>query len=122
MARHLHRADEARSKSQIIPVPPYKYDIEQAIVGSWTIPKGHKGGMTSIPIAFQDATLLSALAHPDHLLFVGSRGFAHLPPSSILKSNGYNSQLLRGSLLREANADPAVHNGCTVQIYKVELV
>ena len=42
-----------------------------------------------IPIAFQDATLLSALAHPDHLLLVGSRGFTLLPPSSILKYNGY---------------------------------
>nr|WP_152558750.1 hypothetical protein [Endozoicomonas numazuensis] len=26
-----------------------------------------------IPIAFQDATLLPAFAHPDHLLLVGSR-------------------------------------------------
>ena len=43
----------------------------------------------NIPIAFQDATLLSAFAHPDHLLLVGSRGFALLSPGSILKYNGY---------------------------------
>ncbi|KEQ18551.1 hypothetical protein GZ78_13895 [Endozoicomonas numazuensis] len=43
----------------------------------------------SIPIAFQDATLLPAFAHPDHLLLVGSQGFAHLSPGSILKSNRY---------------------------------
>ncbi|KEQ17471.1 hypothetical protein GZ78_17010 [Endozoicomonas numazuensis] len=42
-----------------------------------------------IPIAFQDATLLPAFAHPDHLLLVGSQGFAHLSPSSILNSLGY---------------------------------
>ena len=48
-----------------------------------------------IPIAFQDATLLSAFAHPDHLLFVGSRGFALLSPSSILKSNGYIQKVLQ---------------------------
>ncbi|WP_067583384.1 type II secretion system minor pseudopilin GspK [Endozoicomonas ascidiicola] len=48
--------------------------------------------LPDIPIAFQDAALLSAFAHPDHLLFVGSRGFAHLSPSSILKSNGYRKR------------------------------
>ncbi|MDP0562054.1 MAG: hypothetical protein QS721_06885 [Candidatus Endonucleobacter sp. (ex Gigantidas childressi)] len=41
------------------------------------------------PVAFQSATLLAALAHPDHLLLVGSWGFAYLPPSSNLKSFGY---------------------------------
>ncbi|MDP0562958.1 MAG: hypothetical protein QS721_11800 [Candidatus Endonucleobacter sp. (ex Gigantidas childressi)] len=43
----------------------------------------------SIPVAFQSATLLAALAHPDHLLLVGSWGFSYLPPSSNLKSFGY---------------------------------
>ncbi|MDP0561399.1 MAG: hypothetical protein QS721_03305 [Candidatus Endonucleobacter sp. (ex Gigantidas childressi)] len=42
-----------------------------------------------IPVAFQSATLLAALAHPDHLLLVGSWGFAYLPPNSNLKSFGY---------------------------------
>ncbi|MDP0563599.1 MAG: hypothetical protein QS721_15265 [Candidatus Endonucleobacter sp. (ex Gigantidas childressi)] len=32
--------------------------------------------------------MLAALAHPDHLLFVGSRGFAYLLPSSNLKCLG----------------------------------
>ncbi|KEQ19218.1 hypothetical protein GZ78_04285 [Endozoicomonas numazuensis] len=45
--------------------------------------------LINIPIAFQDATLLPAFAHPDHLLLVGSQGFAH----SILKSNGYKDLL-----------------------------
>ena len=44
----------------------------------------------NIPIAFQDDALLSALAHPNHLLLVGSRGFTRLTPSLISKSNGYN--------------------------------
>ncbi|OED45876.1 hypothetical protein ACH42_04420 [Endozoicomonas sp. (ex Bugula neritina AB1)] len=43
-----------------------------------------------IPIAFEDVGVLAALAHPDHLLFVGSRGFARLPPTHISKSNGYS--------------------------------
>ena len=47
--------------------------------------------VSNIPIAFQDATLLSAFAHPDHLLLVGSQGFTLLSPSSILKYNGYRS-------------------------------
>ncbi|MDP0561870.1 MAG: hypothetical protein QS721_05885 [Candidatus Endonucleobacter sp. (ex Gigantidas childressi)] len=38
-----------------------------------------------IPVAFQVATLLAAFAHHDHLLLVGSRGFAHLPPNSNFK-------------------------------------
>ncbi|MDP0561256.1 MAG: helix-turn-helix domain-containing protein [Candidatus Endonucleobacter sp. (ex Gigantidas childressi)] len=42
-----------------------------------------------IPVAFQVATLLAAFAHPDHLLLVGSRGFAYLLPSSNLKSFWY---------------------------------
>ncbi|MDP0561799.1 MAG: hypothetical protein QS721_05470 [Candidatus Endonucleobacter sp. (ex Gigantidas childressi)] len=42
-----------------------------------------------IPVAFQVATLLAALAHPGHLLLVGSWGFAYLPPSSNLKYFGY---------------------------------
>ncbi|MDP0562187.1 MAG: hypothetical protein QS721_07645 [Candidatus Endonucleobacter sp. (ex Gigantidas childressi)] len=42
-----------------------------------------------IPVTFQSATLLAALAHPDHLLLVDSWGFAYLPPSSNLKSFGY---------------------------------
>ncbi|MDP0563259.1 MAG: hypothetical protein QS721_13415 [Candidatus Endonucleobacter sp. (ex Gigantidas childressi)] len=44
-----------------------------------------------IPVAFQVATLLAAFAHPDHLLLVGSRGFAYLLPSSNLKCFGYIS-------------------------------
>ncbi|MDP0561471.1 MAG: hypothetical protein QS721_03700 [Candidatus Endonucleobacter sp. (ex Gigantidas childressi)] len=32
---------------------------------------------------------MAALAHPDHLLLVGSWGFPYLPPSSNLKSFGY---------------------------------
>ncbi|MDP0562154.1 MAG: hypothetical protein QS721_07450 [Candidatus Endonucleobacter sp. (ex Gigantidas childressi)] len=43
-----------------------------------------------IPVAFQVATLLAAFAHPDHLLLVGSRGFAYLLPSSNLKCFGYS--------------------------------
>ncbi|MDP0561840.1 MAG: hypothetical protein QS721_05710 [Candidatus Endonucleobacter sp. (ex Gigantidas childressi)] len=42
-------------------------------------------GARVIPVAFQSATWLAALAHPDHLLLVGSWGFAYLPPSSNLK-------------------------------------
>ncbi|MDP0561515.1 MAG: hypothetical protein QS721_03935 [Candidatus Endonucleobacter sp. (ex Gigantidas childressi)] len=38
-----------------------------------------------IAVAFQVATLLAAFAHPDHLLLVGSWGFAYLLPSSNLK-------------------------------------
>ncbi|MDP0562961.1 MAG: hypothetical protein QS721_11815 [Candidatus Endonucleobacter sp. (ex Gigantidas childressi)] len=33
--------------------------------------------------------MLAAFAHPDHLLLVGSRGFAYLLPSSTLKCFGY---------------------------------
>ncbi|MDP0563167.1 MAG: hypothetical protein QS721_12920 [Candidatus Endonucleobacter sp. (ex Gigantidas childressi)] len=44
---------------------------------------------THIPVAFQVATLLAAFSHPDHLLLVGSRGFAYLLPSSNLKCFGY---------------------------------
>ncbi|MDP0561604.1 MAG: hypothetical protein QS721_04425 [Candidatus Endonucleobacter sp. (ex Gigantidas childressi)] len=43
-----------------------------------------------IPVAFQVATLLAAFAHPDHLLLVGSLGFAYLLPSSNLKCFGYS--------------------------------
>ncbi|MDP0562787.1 MAG: hypothetical protein QS721_10880 [Candidatus Endonucleobacter sp. (ex Gigantidas childressi)] len=46
-------------------------------------------GARVIPVVFQSATLLAALVHPDHLLLVGSWGFAYLPPSSNLKSFGY---------------------------------
>ncbi|MDP0563106.1 MAG: IS630 family transposase [Candidatus Endonucleobacter sp. (ex Gigantidas childressi)] len=46
-----------------------------------------------IPAAFQVATLLAAFAHPDHLLLVGSRGFAYLLPSSNLKCFGYIERL-----------------------------
>ncbi|OED46700.1 hypothetical protein ACH42_03515, partial [Endozoicomonas sp. (ex Bugula neritina AB1)] len=42
-----------------------------------------------IPIAFEDVGVLAALTHPNHLLLVGSWGFAHLPPTHISKSNGY---------------------------------
>ena len=41
----------------------------------------------------------AVVAHPDHLLFVGSRGFAHLSPSSTLKSNGYIGHSLSGNSL-----------------------
>ncbi|MDP0562343.1 MAG: hypothetical protein QS721_08465 [Candidatus Endonucleobacter sp. (ex Gigantidas childressi)] len=44
-----------------------------------------------IPVAFQVATLLAAFAHPDHLLIVGSRGFAYLLPSRNLKCFGYST-------------------------------
>ncbi|MDP0563133.1 MAG: hypothetical protein QS721_12745 [Candidatus Endonucleobacter sp. (ex Gigantidas childressi)] len=47
-----------------------------------------RGISECIPVAFQPTTLLAALAHPDHLLLVGSWGFAYLPPSSNLKSFG----------------------------------
>ncbi|MDP0562156.1 MAG: hypothetical protein QS721_07465 [Candidatus Endonucleobacter sp. (ex Gigantidas childressi)] len=46
-------------------------------------------GARVIPVAFQSTTLLAALAHPDHLLLVGSWDFAYLPASSNLKSFGY---------------------------------
>ncbi|MDP0562496.1 MAG: hypothetical protein QS721_09320 [Candidatus Endonucleobacter sp. (ex Gigantidas childressi)] len=46
-----------------------------------------------IPVAFQVATLLAAFAHPDHLLLVGSLGFAYLLPSSNLKCFGYRDLL-----------------------------
>ncbi|MDP0563336.1 MAG: hypothetical protein QS721_13825 [Candidatus Endonucleobacter sp. (ex Gigantidas childressi)] len=42
-----------------------------------------------IPVAFQVATLLAAFANPGHLLFVGSRGFTYLLPSSNLICFGY---------------------------------
>ncbi|MDP0560837.1 MAG: hypothetical protein QS721_00320 [Candidatus Endonucleobacter sp. (ex Gigantidas childressi)] len=45
-------------------------------------------GKGSIPVAFHVATLLAAFAHPDHLLLVGSRGFAYLLASSNLKCFG----------------------------------
>ncbi|OED43186.1 hypothetical protein ACH42_10820 [Endozoicomonas sp. (ex Bugula neritina AB1)] len=44
---------------------------------------------TYIPIAFEDVGVLAALTHPNHLLLVGSWGFAHLPSTHISKSNGY---------------------------------
>ncbi|OED50673.1 hypothetical protein ACH42_00860 [Endozoicomonas sp. (ex Bugula neritina AB1)] len=47
------------------------------------------GESRSIPIAFEDVGVLAALAHPDHQLLVGLRGFARLPPTHISKSNGY---------------------------------
>ncbi|MDP0562751.1 MAG: hypothetical protein QS721_10700 [Candidatus Endonucleobacter sp. (ex Gigantidas childressi)] len=34
--------------------------------------------------------MLAAFAHPDHLLLVGSLGFAYLLPSSNLKCFGYS--------------------------------
>ena len=43
----------------------------------------------AIPIVLEDAGLLAAFAHPNRLLFVGSRGFAQLPPTCISNSNGY---------------------------------
>ncbi|MDP0561651.1 MAG: hypothetical protein QS721_04695 [Candidatus Endonucleobacter sp. (ex Gigantidas childressi)] len=46
-----------------------------------------------IPVAFHVATLLPAFAHPDHLLLVGSQGFAYLLPSSNLKCFGYRDLL-----------------------------
>ncbi|MDP0562450.1 MAG: hypothetical protein QS721_09070 [Candidatus Endonucleobacter sp. (ex Gigantidas childressi)] len=39
--------------------------------------------------------MLAALAHPDHLLLVGSRGFAYLLPSSNLKCFGCRDILFR---------------------------
>ncbi|MDP0563007.1 MAG: hypothetical protein QS721_12060 [Candidatus Endonucleobacter sp. (ex Gigantidas childressi)] len=38
--------------------------------------------------------MLAAFAHPDHLLLVGSRGFAYLLPSSNLKCFGYKAFFL----------------------------
>ncbi|MDP0561803.1 MAG: hypothetical protein QS721_05500 [Candidatus Endonucleobacter sp. (ex Gigantidas childressi)] len=45
-----------------------------------------------IPVAFQAATLLAAFAHPDHLLLVGSRGFAYL--SNIVCGINYLQRLI----------------------------
>ncbi|MDP0562989.1 MAG: hypothetical protein QS721_11955 [Candidatus Endonucleobacter sp. (ex Gigantidas childressi)] len=50
-----------------------------------------------IPVAFQSATLLAALAHPNHLLLVGPWGLAYLPPSSNLKSFGYKVEWCEGT-------------------------
>ncbi|KEQ17367.1 hypothetical protein GZ78_16345 [Endozoicomonas numazuensis] len=38
-------------------------------------------------LAFQDATLLPAFAHPDHLLLVGAQGFAHLSPRRLTENS-----------------------------------
>ncbi len=42
-----------------------------------------------IPVAFQVATLLAAFAHPGHVVFLRSRGFAQLPSRSNMKPIGY---------------------------------
>ena len=42
-----------------------------------------------IPVAFQVAALLAIFTHPGHIVFLCSRGFAHLPPRSNLKDDGY---------------------------------
>ena len=44
---------------------------------------------SDIPIVLEGAGLLAAFTHPNRLLFVGSRGFAQLPPTCISNSNGY---------------------------------
>ena len=41
-----------------------------------------------IPIVLEDAGLLAACPHPNHLLLVGSWDFAQLPPTCISNSNG----------------------------------
>ncbi|OED43623.1 hypothetical protein ACH42_09655 [Endozoicomonas sp. (ex Bugula neritina AB1)] len=66
----------------------------------------NRSGFTGfVPIAFEDVGVLAALAHPDHLLFVGSRGFARLPPTHISKSNGYKSpQSRKSNRIQELNS------------------
>ena len=44
-----------------------------------------------IPIPLEDAGVLAALTHPNHLLLVGSWGFTRLPPTHIFNGNGYIS-------------------------------
>ncbi|WP_349010615.1 hypothetical protein [Photorhabdus bodei] len=43
----------------------------------------------SIPVIFQVASLLAALTHPGHIVYLCSRGFAPLPSRCILKSIRY---------------------------------
>ncbi len=48
-----------------------------------------RGFTRLIPVALEDASVLAALAHPNHLLTVSSWGFARLPPSYTSNSDGY---------------------------------
>ncbi|WP_323836673.1 contractile injection system tape measure protein [Photorhabdus africana] len=45
-----------------------------------------------IPVIFQAASLLAALSHPGHIVYLCSQGFAPLPSRCNLKSIGYRSQ------------------------------
>ena len=48
----------------------------------------------TIPKAFQVTPLLAACAHLGDYYFVGSQGFAHLPPRCNLKSFGYIAKII----------------------------
>ncbi len=61
-------------------------------VGQWKI---GASGLGYIPVAFQVATLLAAFAHPGHVVFLRSRGFAQLPPCSHMKSIRYSKSPFR---------------------------
>ena len=54
-----------------------------------------------IPIVLEDAGLLAAFTHPNHLLLVGSWGFAQLPPTCISNSNGYRASGVETVLKRK---------------------
>ncbi|MDP0562121.1 MAG: hypothetical protein QS721_07245 [Candidatus Endonucleobacter sp. (ex Gigantidas childressi)] len=64
-----------------------------------------------IPVAFQVATLLAALAHPDHLLLVGSLGFSYFLLSSNLKcfECSYESIYLHIWANKQAGGDLYMH-------------
>lgn len=44
-----------------------------------------------LPISLDDAGMLAALTHPNHLLLVGSWDFARLLPTHIFNGNRYKS-------------------------------
>ena len=60
----------------------------------------------AIPIVLEDAELLAAFTHPNHLLLVGSWGFAQLPPTCIFNSNRYIPIVLEDAELLAAFTHP----------------
>ncbi|MDP0561250.1 MAG: hypothetical protein QS721_02450 [Candidatus Endonucleobacter sp. (ex Gigantidas childressi)] len=50
-----------------------------------------------IPVAFQSTTLLPALAHPDHLLLVGSWVFSSLSSTGTSNGNEHISVAVKGA-------------------------
>ncbi|MDP0561722.1 MAG: helix-turn-helix domain-containing protein [Candidatus Endonucleobacter sp. (ex Gigantidas childressi)] len=86
--RRTESARASRMSPKMITVTESKLRVERSqeqILG-WLLNDQER---LIIPVAFQVATLLAAFAHPDHLLLVGSRGFAYLLPSINLKCFWY---------------------------------